>query len=248
VQERFYTFLASKVTSIEERGYDERNTLVKVSWEDPSKEARTSECPCGINNCAAVTFYLPFLQNTEVSSQKLPWNMISLRAFCIRSQSSITVAWRKSGEGRIPIHHVVTCHVKRLCRSTALTTLELKNLVSDDLQEAKFFVDSSFHFREEAKTEEAIAYNPRVGTRQYPSYMHSFGIMDCRCRPQSWQQLARNVKKVKEKHGALQLRQGLQRWQQKALNRRPNRPRNSADHPAQSNTSHLKWERSNVFL
>lgn len=35
-----------------------------------------------------------------------------------------------------------------------LTTLELKNMVSDELQKAGVFADKAFNFREDVKTEE----------------------------------------------------------------------------------------------
>lgn len=39
LQENFYKYLATKVTSYEERAYDARNTVVRVTWEDPSRAA-----------------------------------------------------------------------------------------------------------------------------------------------------------------------------------------------------------------
>lgn len=42
LQERFYSYLASKVVSIEERGYDRHNTVIRITWEDTTPAARES--------------------------------------------------------------------------------------------------------------------------------------------------------------------------------------------------------------
>lgn len=55
------------------------------------------------------------------------------------------------------LHSLAVEYNRRLAvKNGALTTIALKNLISDELQSAGFFVDRAFHFREDAKTEEAL--------------------------------------------------------------------------------------------
>ncbi len=55
------------------------------------------------------------------------------------------------------MHYLTVDYNRRLAdKKTALTTLEVKNLVSDELVEAGFFVDRSFAFREDPRTEQAM--------------------------------------------------------------------------------------------
>jgi hypothetical protein len=55
------------------------------------------------------------------------------------------------------MHFLSVDYNRRLAsKQTALTTVEVKNLVSDELVEAGFFVDRSYHFREDPRTEQAV--------------------------------------------------------------------------------------------
>lgn len=55
------------------------------------------------------------------------------------------------------MHWLTIDYNRRLAdKKTALTTLEVKNLVSDELVEAGFFVDRAFAFREDPRTEQAM--------------------------------------------------------------------------------------------
>ncbi len=54
-------------------------------------------------------------------------------------------------------------------RKQALTTLELKNMVSDDLQAAGIFADKAFHFREEVSTEKATLKKLKRGKKSKKS-------------------------------------------------------------------------------
>lgn len=47
ILERFYAYLATKVTSVEERGYEENNTMVSITWEDADPNTKKRECDCG---------------------------------------------------------------------------------------------------------------------------------------------------------------------------------------------------------
>ncbi len=55
------------------------------------------------------------------------------------------------------MHGLTVDYNRRLAdKKLALTTLEVKNLVSDELVEAGFFVDRTFSFREDPRTEQAL--------------------------------------------------------------------------------------------
>lgn len=62
------------------------------------------------------------------------------------------------------LHSLTVEYNRRLAaKNGALTTVALKNLISDELQSAGFFVDRAFHFREDAKTEEALVPKATAG-------------------------------------------------------------------------------------
>lgn len=115
ILERFYAYLATKVTSVEERGYEENNTMVSISWEDA--DPNTKKQYGGI--------------------------MPRITAYYDKTTGFM--------------HWLTIDYNRRLAdKKTALTTLEVKNLVSDELVEAGFFVDRAFAFREDPRTEQAM--------------------------------------------------------------------------------------------
>jgi hypothetical protein len=55
------------------------------------------------------------------------------------------------------MHNLAIDYNRRMApKKTALTTIEVKNLISDELVEAGFFVDRAFNFREDPRTEQAM--------------------------------------------------------------------------------------------
>lgn len=165
-QDRFYAFLATRLTASEERGYDDGNTIVIVSWENASSKRKHRQLQTRARAPPPAAPAPPPLRYSFMPSHPL--------AVLGGLSPRVTAEYDKATGFMHSVRIEYNRRQARLRIGAAPTAVDVKNAISDELVAAGIFVDRSFHFRDNGREGDMSGdAPPQAAAKAGPPQRHS---------------------------------------------------------------------------